>query len=291
MNLQLLVQVAVSGALAGGLFALMAMGLSLTWGMLRVINLAHFGMILLGAYLTYELSSAAFVDPLLTLIVTVPVMFVAGAAVQWLFQASRISEFNSLLVSFGILIVAVQLITNNWTADFRQIPAELNPSVRQSIRLGDLVLPLHHLVGFAFATAIAVGGYLLLERTFIGRAMRAFAQDRAIAAAFGIDHGRLALLLAGAAGATAAVAGTLWALGNPLTPAQGFEWVGIVFAIVIIGGIGNVLGTLVAGSLVLTLYSVVSLVWSPSVAPLVVFSAIVLTLVLRPQGLFARRGS
>ena len=291
MNVQLLVQVAVSGALAGGLFALMAVGLSLTWGMLRVINLAHFGMILLGAYLTYELSGAASVDPLLTLLLTVPLLFVVGAAIQWLFQASRISEFNSLLVSFGILIVVVQLITNQWTADFRQISADLNPYVRQSLRLGDWVLPLHHLVGFAFAAAISVGGYLILERTFVGRAMRAFAQDRGIAAAFGIDHGRLALLLAGAAGATAAVAGTLWAIANPLTPAQGIEWIGIVFAIVIIGGIGNVLGTLVAGSLVLTLYSVVSLVWSPSLAPLVVFSAIVLTLVLRPRGLFARRGS
>ncbi|HUG48832.1 MAG TPA: branched-chain amino acid ABC transporter permease [Candidatus Limnocylindria bacterium] len=291
MNLQLLLQVAVSGALAGGLFALMAMGLSLTWGMLRVINLAHFVMILLGAYLAYELSTAASIDPLLTLIVTVPVMFGAGAAIQWLFQASRISEFNSLLVSFGILIVVVQLITNYWTADFRQLEANLNPYVRQSLRLGELVLPLHHLLGFGFATGISVGGYLILERTVIGRALRAFAQDPAIAAAFGIDHNRLALLLAGAAGGTAAVAGTLWAIGNPLTPAQGFEWIGVVFAIVIIGGIGNVLGTLVAGALVLALYSVVSLVWSPSVAPLVVFSAIVVTLVLRPQGLFSRRGS
>jgi branched-chain amino acid transport system permease protein len=284
-------QVAISGALAGGLFALMAMGLSLTWGMLRVINLAHFAMVLLGAYLSYELASRLAIDPLLTVLATVPLMFVVGVAVQWLFQVSRISEFNSLLVSFGILIVIIQLVTNQWSADFRSLPAALNPYPRQAVALGPLALPTHHLIGFAFAAMTAIVGYLVLDRTFVGRALRAFAQDREIASAFGIDHSRLALLLSGVAGATAALAGMLWAVGHSLTPSAAFEWVGIVFAIVIIGGIGNVAGTLIAGALVVALYSLVSLIWSPSVAPLVVFSLIVVTLVIRPQGLFARRGS
>ncbi|HWH23639.1 MAG TPA: branched-chain amino acid ABC transporter permease [Candidatus Limnocylindria bacterium] len=289
--MNLLLQVAISGALAGGLFALMAIGLSLTWGMLRVINLAHFALILVAAYLTYELASVLRIDPLLTVALTVPLMFVLGAAVQWLFQASRISEFNSLLVSFGILIVAIQLVTNHWTADFRSLPAELNPYPRQSVSLGPLALPTHHLLGFGFAAAIALVGYWVLERTFAGRALRAFAEDRQIAGAFGIDHNRLAMLLSGVAGATAAIAGMLWAVGHSLTPSAAFEWVGLVFAIVIIGGIGNVVGTLVAGALVVAVFSLVSLVWSPSLAPLVVFSAIVLTLIIRPQGLFARRGA
>ena len=283
-------QVAISGALAGGLFGLMAIGLSLTWGLLRVINLTHFAMILLSAYLTYELAAGLRIDPLLSIVLTVPVMFFLGAAVQWLFQAARISEFNSLLVSFGILIMATQLVSNHWTADFRQIPAELNPYPRQSVSLGALVLPTHHLIAFGFAAGVAGLGYWVLDRTFIGRALRAFSQDRQIAAAFGIDHARLAMLLSGAAGATGALAGMLWAVGNPLTPSAAFEWVGLVFAVVIIGGIGNVLGTLVAGVLVVTLYSLVSLTWSPSIAPFVVFSAIVVTLVVRPEGLFGRRG-
>ncbi|MDP8905724.1 MAG: branched-chain amino acid ABC transporter permease [Chloroflexota bacterium] len=284
-------QVAISGALAGGLFALMAMGLSLTWGLLRVINLAHFALILVGAYLTYELASAVRVDPLLTIAVTMPVMFVLGAAVQWLFHVSRISEFNSLLVSFGILIVVIQLVTNYWTADFRQIRADLNPYPRQSLALGPLVLPTHHLIGFTFAAAIAALAYLVLDRTYIGRALRAFAQDREIASAFGIDHARLAMLLSGVAGATGAIAGMLWAVANPLTPSAAFEWIGVVFAVVIIGGIGNVVGTVVAGALVVALFALVSLLGSPSVAPFVVFSAIVVTLIVRPQGLFGRRGS
>jgi branched-chain amino acid transport system permease protein len=269
----------------------MAIGLSLTWGMLRVINLAHFAMILLSAYVTYELASTLRIDPLLTIVVTVPLMFLLGAAVQWLFQASRISEFNSLLVSFGLLIVAIQLITNYWTADFRRMDTIINPYPTQSVPLGPLLLPTHSLLAFIIALIVVAAIYYFLERTYSGRALRAFAQDPAIAAAYGIDHRRLGMLLAGVAGGTGALAGTLWAVGNPLTPSGAFEWIGVVFAVVIVGGIGNVVGTLVAGALVLMLASLVSLLWSPSVAPFVVFSAIVVTLLVRPQGLFARRGS
>jgi branched-chain amino acid transport system permease protein len=111
-----------------------------------------------------------------------------------------------------------------------------------------------------------------------------------MAAAFGIDHARLALLLSGAAGATAAVAGMLYALGSSLTPSAAFEWIGIVFAVVILGGIGNVVGTFAAGAIVLMLAGVVSILWSPATAPLVVFAMIILALVFRPRGLFARAG-
>jgi branched-chain amino acid transport system permease protein len=287
----IVLQTAISGALVGGLYVLMAVGLSLTWGMLRVINLAHFAMVILSAYVTYELATSLRIDPLLTIAVTVPVMFVLGAALQWLFQATRISEFNSLLVTFGLLIVAIQLITNYWSADFRRMDGVVNPYATQSVPVGPLVFPTPTLIAFLFAALIVGFAYFLLERTYPGRALRAFAQDREIAAAFGIDHGRLAMLLSGGAGATAAIAGMLYAIGYPLTPDRAFEWIGIVFAVVIIGGIGNVLGTLVAGALVLMVAAVVALIWSPSVAPLVVFAAIIVTLVVRPQGLLARRGS
>jgi branched-chain amino acid transport system permease protein len=291
MNAPLYLQAAISGILVGGLFALMAVGLSLTWGMLRIINLAHFAMILLSGYLTYEIATSLRIDPILTIAVTAPLMFVVGAALQWGFQAGRVSEFNSLLVTFGLLIVTIQLITNQWSADFRRMAPDVNPYATQSVSLGPLVFPAPTLIAFAFAVVIVVAGYLALERTYPGRALRAFAQDRAIAAAFGIDHNRLAMLLSGVAGATAAVAGMLFAVDATLTPNAAFEWVGIVFAVVIIGGIGNVFGTLVAGSLVMMVASVVSVASSPSFAPFVVFAAIVVALLFRPTGLFARRGA
>jgi branched-chain amino acid transport system permease protein len=282
-------QVALSGLLVGGLFALMAVGLSLTWGLLRVINLAHFAMILLSGYLTYELATSLRIDPLLTLLVTAPLMFLVGAAIQWGFQVRRVSEFNTLLVSFGLFIVTIQAITNQWSADFRRLGPDVNPYATQSVALGPLVFPTPTLIAFAFAVVIVVAGYLTLERTYPGRALRAFAEDPAIAASFGIDHGRLSMVLAGLAGVTAATAGMLFAVDATLTPTVAFEWIGVVFAIVIIGGVGNVVGTLVAGSLVMIVASVVSVAWSPSAAPFVVFAAIVAALLFRPYGLFSRR--
>lgn len=284
------VQAAISGILVGGLFAVMAVGLSLAWGMLRVINLAHFAMILLSGYLTYELATSLRIDPLATIFVTAPVMFAAGAALQWLFQARRVSEFNTLLVSFGLFIVTIQAISNQWSADFRRMTPDVNPYATQSVAIGSLVFPAPTLIAFGFAVVIVVVGHLVLARSYPGRALRAFAQDREIAAAFGIDHGRLGMLLAGAAGATAAVGGMLFAVDGTLTPNAAFEWIGVVFAIVILGGVGRVVGTLLAGSLVMLVTSVVSVAWSPSAAPFVVFSAIVVALLFRPRGLFTRGG-
>jgi branched-chain amino acid transport system permease protein len=286
-----MLQAGLSGVLVGGLYALMAAGLSITWGVLRIINLIHFGLILLGAYLTFQIASSWDLDPLLTLVITVPALFVLAAAVQWTFDRLEISELSSLLLSFGLLIVTVQGISNLWSADYRQLTAAVNPYATRSITVGGLVFPLPTLLAFLMAVALIGGAHVALRRTFTGRALRAFAQDRAIAAAFGIDHRRIGVLLAGATGATAAAAGMLFAMSSALTPATAFEWFGTVFAVVILGGIGHLLGTLVAGLLVGALGAVVTVVVSPAAEPFVLFSTIILVLLLRPQGLFARGGT
>jgi branched-chain amino acid transport system permease protein len=293
-------QAGLSGVLVGGLYALMAAGLSITWGVLRIISLIHFGLILLGAYLTFQIAASWGLDPILTLVITVPALFVLAAAVQWTFDRLAISELSSLLLSFGLLIVIVQGIGNLWSADYRQLTAAANPYATRSITIGGgggdgdglgLVFPLPTLLAFVLAVVLIGGAHVALRRTFTGRALRAFAQDRAIAAAFGIDHRRIGVLLAGAAGGTAAAAGMLFAMSNALTPATAFEWFGTVFAVVILGGIGHLLGTLVAGLLVGALGAVVTVVLSPAAEPFVLFSTIVLVLLLRPQGLFARGGT
>jgi branched-chain amino acid transport system permease protein len=283
----IVLQAVISGVLVGGLFALMAVGMTLTWGMLKVINLTHFGLILLSGYLTYELAMNAGLDPLLSILVTGPLMFVLAGALQWLFQARDVSEFNSLLVSFGLFIVIVQVVSNQWSADFRRMTPDVNPYAAEAIELGPLVFPAPTLLAFLVALAVVLAGHLALTRTFPGRALRAFAQDRAIASAFGIDHDRLAIVLAGFAGVTAALAGLLFAVDRTLTPEVAFEWIGIVFAIVIIGGVGNIVGTLIAGCLVMATAGVVSL-YSPVLTPFVVFLVIVIALLFRPHGLFAR---
>lgn len=284
------IQAALSGALVGGLFAVMAVGLSLTWGMLKIINLAHFGLIILGAYLTFQITTSWGIDPLATLAITVPALFVAGALLHWAFDRFGVVEFGSLLVSFGILIIIVQTVTNLWSADFQRIGADANPYATQSLSIGRFAFPMPTLLAFIFAVLIVGAAHLSLRRTFAGRALRAFAQDKEVAAAYGIDHRRLGMVLAGASAASAAIAGMLFALSRALTPTAPFELIGVVFAVVILGGIGQVIGTLAAGVLVGTISSVVASVWSPSLSPFVVFSVIVLALLFRPQGLFVRGG-
>jgi branched-chain amino acid transport system permease protein len=283
-------QATVSGALTGSLFALMALGLSLTWGFLKVINLAHFAMILLGGYLTFELATSTGLGPIATIVVTAPLMFLIGALVQMGYERFGVSELNSLLISYGPLIITVQVVTNIWTADFQRLPSEVNPYSTESVAVGSLRLQLPTLLAAGFAIVLVVAAAIVLGRTYAGRALQAFGQDRQIAAAFGIDHRRLGVLLAGAAGASAAIAGMLFPIGATLTPDLPFEWIGIVFAIVILGGIGNVTGTLYAGLLVGAVSGLVAVVWTPSTSPFVVFSLVVLALVFRPKGLFPQRG-
>jgi branched-chain amino acid transport system permease protein len=284
-------QAALTGALLGGLYAVMAVGLSVSWGMLRVINLAHFGIILLGAYLTFQLVTSLGVDPLLTLVVTVPTLALLGAGLHWLYERTGLAEFSSLLVSFGLMVIIIQTVHNIWSADFQQFPPGANPYGTRSWFIGPIALPLSTLLAFGFGVVLIGGAWLLLKTTFTGRALRAFAEDREMAAAYGINHRTLGLLLAGASGATAAVAGMLWALSYTLVPDAPYEWIGIVFAVVILGGIGQVLGSLAAGVLIGMLTSVTSVLWESRASLLVVFVAIVAALLLRPQGLFVRRAA
>jgi branched-chain amino acid transport system permease protein len=278
----------LAGLLLGGLYALMAAGISVTWGVLRIINLAHFGLILISAYLTFHLATAWGMDPILTVLITGPAMFVLGGALQWAYDRLEIAELNSLLVSFGLLIMVVQVVSNLWSADFQRMSATVNPYATASVDAGRLVFPVTTLLAFLIAFGLIAAAHVALRRTFTGRAMLAFAEDRGIAGAFGIDHRRLGVLLGAVCGATAAVAGMLFALANALTPATAFEWFGTVFAVVILGGIGHLLGTLAAGLFVGAVTGVVSVLMSPTAAPFVLFCAIVLALLLRPRGLFVR---
>lgn len=282
-------QAAVAGALGGSLFAVMALGLSLTWGFLKVINLAHFGLILLGAYLTFELATSTALGPINAILVTAPVLALLGAAIHLVYERFDVSELSSLLVSYGLLIILVQVVHNIWSADFRRMDATVNPYAIRSLAVGELIFPLPTLLAAGFGIVLVAAAAGIINRSYAGRALRAFGQDREIASAFGIDHRLIGVVLAAATGASAALAGMLFALRGTLTPDAAFEWVGLVFAIVILGGIGNVGGTLLAGLLVGAVSGVVALLWTPSHSPLVVFSMVVLALIFRPRGLVPRK--
>ena len=279
----------VSGVLIGGLYAVMSLGLSLSWGVLKIINLVHFAFILFAGYVTYELSTGFGLDPFVGIVVTFPIFFVAGAALQWFFERVRISEFNSLLVTFALLIIFESIARSIWSADFRQIPVEQNPYVSQSFRIGDIALQVPRLAAFVFAIAVTALTVYLLDRTYFGKAVRALAEDREMAVAFGIDSSRVSIALAGLAAAFAALAGVFIAMSQALAPGLAIEWFAIVFPVVILGGLGSTKGSLAAGVIIGVVAAVATRVAGPSFAPLITFIILILTLLFRPQGLFARR--
>src|SRR5690606_10821525 len=155
-------QAVVSGILSGGLYAMMSLGMSLSWGVLKIINLAHFSFILFSGYITYQLAFSYGWDPFLAIVVCVPVFALAGMALQWVFDKLRISEFESLLLTFGLFIIFESVTSAIWTADFRRMDTVQNPYQSQSVWLGDLALPVPQLAAFLVALVIALGTRYLM---------------------------------------------------------------------------------------------------------------------------------
>ena len=278
-SLTLLAQAVVSGLLAGGIYSLLALGLSLSWGLLRLVNLAHFALALLGAYLTYQLGTALHLDPWLAAAAIVPAFFALGVGLHTVFAYFRVTEFTSLLVTFGLAVILESLIQWFWTADFRRYETAYATA---SVRLGPVFLPTLEMLACLTATALAFATWAWLRWSYVGRALRASAEDPAIAAAFGVNHRVQALLLSGVSAAYAGIAGVYIALISTLAPAQIWAWVGVVFAVVIIGGLANPIGALFAGFLIGVSESVTMAVVTPAWAPLVSFSVLILLLIARP---------
>lgn len=275
----LLGQAILSGVFIGALYGLLGLGLSLAWGLLGQINLAHFALAFLGAYLTYQLATVGGLDPLVTLALIVPAFFAVGVAMQWLFTRFRVSPLNSLLVTFGFTVIVETLIQAVWTADFRRLDSGY---ADVKFRLGTLFVPLPELLTLGIAIALSLGAWAVLRYTDLGRAMRAAAEDAPIAAAFGVNERLLGYLLSGACAALAGAAGLCLALSQTLAPAQIYAWIGVIFAVVMMGGPGRALGPLAAGIVIGVSEAVTMAVTAPSWAPVVSFSLLILLLVLRP---------
>ena len=276
----LLAQSALSGVFIGSLYGLLGLGLGLTWGLLHIINLAHFAFAFLAAYLCYQLASVGGMDPLLTLAIIVPLFAALGVTVQWLLARFSVSPLNSLLATFGLAAIIEAGIQWIWTADFRKLESVY---AGRKFRVGELFVPVPELMTLLVALALAFGIWAAMRYTNVGRALRALAEDAPVAAAFGINAKAHALILAGVCGALAGIAGVCLALGFTLTPSQIYAWVGVVFAAVMLGGLGSALGPLAAGVLIGVSEAVTMAFASPSWAPIVSFTLLILLLLLRPE--------
>ncbi len=278
-SLTLIGQSVLSGIFLGALYGLLGLGLTLSWGLLRQINLAHFALVFLGAYLSYQLAAGG-MDPVVTLAIVAPAFFVFGAALQWLLARFSVSPLNTLLVTFGFMVMIESLIQWIWTADFRRLETHYG-NVRW--KLGELYVALPELLTLLVAVGLAVGTWALLRYTDLGRAMRAAAEDAPVAAAFGVNEKLLALVLSGSCAALAAVAGVCLALSHTLAPTQIYAWIGVVFAVVMIGGLGNPLGPLIAGFVIGVSEALTMALTAPAWAPLVSFTLLIAILLFRPS--------
>ena len=281
-SLNLLLQSILSGIFIGSLYGLIGLGLGLSWGLLRQINLAHFGLLFLAAYLSYHMATAWQIDPLVALLLLPPLFFAIGAGMQWVLAKFEITPFNSLLVTFGITVVLESAIQGLWTADFRKLESHY---ADMKFTIGPLYVPVPELITLVLAVGLSLAIWAAMRYTDLGKALRAMAEDGAIAAAYGINQRALSLVLAGVVGALAAAAGVCLALTFTLTPSQIFAWVGVVFAAVMIGGLGSAIGPLLAGMLIGVSEAVTMAVTSPSWAPIVSFSLLIALLLLRPNRL------
>jgi branched-chain amino acid transport system permease protein len=278
-SFNLLAQSILSGIFIGSLYGLIGLGLGLTWGLLRQINLSHFGLVFLGGYLSYQMGTVWKMDPLLALLIVPPLFFVIGVAMQWVLAKFEISPFNSLLVTFGLTVMIESGIQGVWTADYRRLESHYN---QLKFTIGGLYVPVPELVTLVLSVGIAFAVWVAMRYTDLGKALRAMAEDGPIAAAFGINSRSLSLYLAGACAALAGVAGVCLALMFTLAPSQIFAWVGVVFAAVMLGGLGSALGPLVAGVIIGVSEAITMAVASPSWAPIVSFSLLIVMLLFRP---------
>lgn len=282
------IQAVVNGLLTGGIYGLAALGLSLVWGVMKVVNVAHGDMLMIFAYAAFFLIVGG-LNPFLVLALLLPIGLIAGmllylGVIQHVVERSDV-ELMSLVLTFGLGSMIYGAAANQWGQDLRSVPLLL-----PTVRLGDVRIPWSRLSAFLISLGLMLGLYLFLRRTYIGKAIRAVAESRSAAMALGIDPGQISMVAFGIGLGYAAVAGGLIALTNPLSPIIGLNYVGRTFAIVVLGGLGNPLGAVVGGLILGLAESLSTLFVTYSLAPAVAFILLIAVLILRPEGLFESLG-
>jgi branched-chain amino acid transport system permease protein len=283
----LLLQILVNGILQGGLYAIMALGLALVWGVLNIVNLAHGAFIMLGAYISWHLFTYLHIDPFLSLPITACIMFGIGYGVQrgLLNLIARAPMFNTLLITFGLEVVLTYLAQLAFSADFRTI----NPSYAgANFALGPLTIPVVRLAAFGVAMVLTVGMWYFLLRSRLGRAIRATAQNLVAARLYGVEPRHLYAVTFGLGLALAGAAGGLYGTVSQINPYIGGSLTAKSFAISIIGGLENPLGVIVGGLFLGLVESLTTLYVGPTFSDVASFGVLVLVLILRPSGLLGR---
>ncbi|MGO8957490.1 MAG: branched-chain amino acid ABC transporter permease [Streptosporangiaceae bacterium] len=281
----------VDGILGGAVYALMAAGLTLIFGVLDIINIAQGILVVLAAYLSYALSVHLHLDPLLGLFITIPVMFVLGVCIEWAFirrLRGRERTAMSLLVCYAVAVI----IEGALYQFFGSSPVTIQAwYATTTVHVLGFYLPYIYLIGFGLAVVALAAIYLMLYRSRFGRTIRATVQDKVAARLIGINVDRVAALTFGIGVAVTAVGGMVFGLTNPgFNPDSGYDLISRLLSIVILGGLGSIGGALAAAMFMVTAEEIVN-IWQPTWATAVYYAALVIVLVVRPAGLFGKQAA
>jgi branched-chain amino acid transport system permease protein len=283
----LIVEAIILGILTGGVYALMASGLTLVFGVMDIINVGQGALVILGAYLSYYLQQQWHIDLFLGLLITMPVMFGLGLLIEFLFirPIKRDRTMLSILVTFGVALIIEGVLNLKFTANSVKLQAWY---ITGSIQVGNFYLPYIYLFGFLLAVVLLGGLYLLLYRTKFGFSLRASMQNRTAAELIGINVERVSAITFGIGVGLAAAGGMAYGATTPFNANSAYDLISRLLAIIIFGGMGSLSGALVASVGMLVIEDVTAVVWSPVWASTVFFILLVVILLVRPQGLFGK---
>ncbi|HJU33083.1 MAG TPA: branched-chain amino acid ABC transporter permease [Hyphomicrobiaceae bacterium] len=285
----LLVNAIVAGLLLGGFYAAVTVGISVSFGMLDIVNIAHPAFIVLGSYLAYLLNASAGVDPILAAVILLPAFYALGAAIYQVyfvaFEKHGQEALRGLAFFFGLLFISEVGLILTFGVDYRYVDASY---IGPTWRIGFVDLPLRMLVPCVVSLLMVLGLHLYLTRSFTGRAIQAVAQDQLALQLLAANPFRIKRMAFGISVATAALAGAFLIIIQPVEPSIGREYIGRVFAICVLGGMGSLPGTVIAAVLLGIVESFTSTFYGPSWAPAVSFGFLLATLAIRPAGLLGR---
>jgi branched-chain amino acid transport system permease protein len=288
-SFDLLINAIVSGILIGGFYAAVTAGVSLSFGILDIVNIAHPAFIILGSYLAYVLNFGLGLDPILASIVMLPAFYALGAGIYQIyylsFEKRGQESLRGLAFFFGLLFITEVTLVLYFGVDYRYVEARY---IGPTWHLGPIDLPLRILVPFLVSLLLIAALELLLTRSFIGRAIMAVAQDQLALKLLAVDPIRIKRIAFGISIATASLAGAFLIIIQPVEPSVGREYIGRVFAICVLGGMGSLPGTLIAAMMIGIFESLTATFYGPSWAPAVSFGFLLLTLAVRPAGLLGR---
>lgn len=281
-------QVILNGVLLGGLYACTAIGFSIIWGVMNLVNLAHGSMIVIGAYVTYLTSTQTGVDPFLTIPLAGTILFLLGYLLQrfLLNLIVRASVFMTFIFTFGLDMLMINTLLVVFSADLRSLSV---PYAHESIRFAGLAAAYGRLIAFLLAVALTIALSLFLERTRTGRAIKAVSFDLDAAALSGIDINRTYALTFAIGSMMAGVAGSLIAVVYSFSPVTGESFTMKAFVIVVLGGLGSIPGAILGGMVLGVAENIASYLFDPGYRDAIGFGLLLLTLMVRSEGLLGKR--